>query len=95
MNMEVALNALERGSCLEVYYGHRCVVIDPQVVGLDAEGHPIVLGVERLSERVAPLAQWLVLRLDNASLVDVAGYLSEGARAGWDRGNARFSKIVR
>jgi hypothetical protein len=52
-----------------------------------------VFGVERSSEYQAPLAQWLLLRLDEARLVDVSGYLSEGPRLGWNTGTGPFACI--
>ena len=82
MSLALAPEAIERGSCLELFYGSHCIIVDPQIAGSDFDGHPMVLGVERSSEQDAPLAQWLLLRLDEARLVDVSGYLSEGLRLG-------------
>jgi hypothetical protein len=93
MSLALALEAIERGSCLELFYGGNCIVIDPQAVGHDHQGRPLILGVERSSEDFAPLAKWLLLRLDTARLVDVSGYLSEGLRPGWERSVEQFATI--
>lgn len=93
MSLSQALEALERGSCLELFFGTNCIVLDPQAVGYDHQGHVLLLGVERTNEHFAPLAKWLLLRLDSARLIDVSGYLSEGLRPGWDRSVEQFATI--
>ena len=91
--MSQALDAIERGSCQEFYSGGNCLVVDPQIAGFDESGHPIVLGVERASERAAPLARWLLLRLDGAIRLDVSGYLSDGRRPGLENVTGQFAIV--
>jgi hypothetical protein len=88
-----ALDAIERGSCLEFYFGSNCLVVDPQIAGFDDSGRPVVLGVERASERAAPLARWLLLRLDGTIRVDVSGYLSDGRRPGLEDVSGQFALV--
>ena len=94
MNMKIAVDALERGCCLEVYYGKQSVVIDPQIAGFDSEERPILLGVERLSEHAAPLARWLLIRLDEKRMIDVCGYMSDGPRDDCGEGQHDFARIL-
>jgi hypothetical protein len=93
MSLSLAMEAMERGSCLELYYGANCLVVDPQVVGYDHQGRLLLLGIERTSEHLAPLAKWLHLRLDSARIVNVCGYMSEGLRPGWDSSVEQFASI--
>ena len=95
MYIDVALEAFERGCCLEIWDKGQCVIVDPQVVGLDEAERPLVLGIDRLNERCAPLARWLLLRLDRASAVDVSGYMSDGPRTGWVAASGAFGRIPR
>jgi hypothetical protein len=92
--MRNALEALERGSCVEVYVGQSCMVLDPQLVGFDRTGHPIMLAVERSNERAAPLARWILLSLDRPLRVDVSGYLSDGLRRGFEHTAGQFAQIA-
>jgi hypothetical protein len=93
MSLALAIEAVERGSCLELFYGVHCIVVDPQIAGYDHQGHPILLCVARGDDELAPLAQWLILRLDEARLVDVCGYWSEGLRPGWELSAERFATV--
>jgi hypothetical protein len=94
MNIEVALEALEKGCCLELYQGGHCMIVDPQAVGFDEKERPMLLGVERSSEQGAPLAQWLLLRLNAFSRVEVSGYLYEVRRSGWSIGKSEFARVL-
>ena len=94
MHVEMALEAIEKGCCLEIHDGHEWLMLDPQAVGVDDADRPLLLGVERSDERCAPLAKWLVIRLDRARFIAVSGYFSDGARAGWEECTRPFDRIL-
>ena len=94
MFLEVACEAVARGSCLELDYQSGFVIFEAHAVGFDHEHHPAVLGWEHQSPADWQHGKWSLLRLDECSNVSVSGYFSEAPRPGWARSDRRFEEII-
>lgn len=95
MRVQRASEALERGSCLELYYPDHSMVIEPHAVGFDKSDHPALLGWEVLARGMTPRGQWQFLRLDEMSKVEISGYFSEAPRPDYQQNDPRFDRIIR
>ncbi|MDB5693256.1 MAG: hypothetical protein JWO81_2319 [Alphaproteobacteria bacterium] len=94
MRIRRAIDAIEKGCCLELYYQQYSLIVEPHAVGLDASGRPFVLAVERYAGRAPVLGQWLFLPLDTTRKVAVSGYFSEAPRPGYRPDDPRFDRIL-
>lgn len=94
MRVQRALEALDRGCCLEIYYDRYSVIVEPHTIGFDRAERPALLGVERRAQSEGPLGQWLFLHLDTARKIDISGYFSEAPRPGFRPDDPRFERIL-
>jgi hypothetical protein len=94
MRIGLAVEALERGCCLELYYERYAIVVEPHAVGFDRFGRPCLLAYERFTDGMPSFGQWLFLPLDKARWIDVSGYFSEGPRPAFVPDDLRFARIV-
>ena len=94
MFLEVACEAVARGSCLELDYHSGFVIFEAHAVGFDHEHHPAVLGWEHQSPADWQHGKWSLLRLDECRNVSISGYFSEAPRPDWARTDKRFQEII-
>ena len=88
-----ACEAIDKGSCLELYYGSHSVVVEAHAAGFDKSDRPVVLAWERITTLKDDPGKWQFLRLDETRKVTVSGYFSDAPRAGFERGDKRFRSI--
>ena len=92
MRLELACQALQRGSCLELFYEEHNRCLEVHAVGLGFDDRPLVLGWEVRTG--AEPEHWVVLPLDEPTAVDVSGWWSEAPRPGFVRDDRRFARIL-
>jgi hypothetical protein len=88
-----ACMALERGSCLELYYPdhvRRCIEV--HAVGFDDQQRPAIFGWQVMGSVGEP--GWTLLPLADVREVDISGYWSEAPRPGYAQSDVRLSRVL-
>ena len=79
MRVQRALEALEKGCCLELYYDEGSHLVEVHAVGFDADDRPVVQAWDSGSAD-----RWSLCHLDRTRKVAVSGYFSEAPRPGFE-----------